>query len=54
MEKPEKIVRDNEKIKNQVLYLTCPPFFDASESDIIHTNDSKASDSLLATQDNWG
>ena len=54
MEKPEKMVRGNKKIKNQVVYLTSPPFFVNVKSDIIHSNDNKVSDSLLATKNSRG
>ncbi len=44
--------RSHKKIKNQVLYLTYPPFFITTESDIILT-DEKVSDSLLAKKNEW-
>ena len=48
MGKPEKMVQLIKKIKNQVVYLTPPPLFVFSESDIIHSNEA-VSDSLLAS-----
>ena len=42
----------HKKIKNQVFYLTYPPFFISLKFGIM-TSDEKLSDSLLAKQDKW-
>ena len=53
MEQRQENMGKFKKIKNASGLFNVGVFFVTSESDIIHSND-KVSDSLLATQDNWG